>query len=146
MKPTSTIYVASATQQYNLVEHYVDRLRERGFDISYEWTADVRAGGFKPDVELSEIHRRFAARMCKQGVEEAGLIWMLTPTMKEHGCGMWVEMGLAFAMNKRVIISGPLARRTVFAELCEKTIASHEEAFEYICKHAVELPVLGAAG
>jgi nucleoside 2-deoxyribosyltransferase len=137
MTSTTRIYLASATEQYALVERYADELRRRDFEITFEWTPDVRASGFKPDSELSDIHRRYVAKMDSFGVKEAGLVWVLTPTMKEHGCGMWVEMGMAIALGKRVVVSGPLARRTVFAELCEAVIPSHDAAFDYICKKAV---------
>ena len=137
MKPTTNIYVASATEQLVLVEHYVDRLRAAGFLITYEWTKDVREGGFKPDVELSEVQRRYAAKMDSHGVKTAGMVWVVTPPTKSQGCGMWIEMGMALALGKRVIISGPLARRSVFAELAEAVFDDHEQAFEHICKKAV---------
>lgn len=132
-KPAATsAYIASATEQYMLVEHFVDRLREAGVEITFEWTPDLRAGGFKPDSQLSEIHRRYIARMDANGVRDAELVWVMTPTLREHGCGMWVEMGIALALGKRVVVSGPLAKRTVFSELAERVFSTHEEAFEYI--------------
>ena len=79
MKPATSIYVASATEQLVLVEHYVDRLRSAGFLITYEWTKDVREGGFKPDVELSDVQRRYAARMDSHGVKMADMVWVVTP-------------------------------------------------------------------
>lgn len=128
----ATAYVASASEQYALVEHFVDRLREAGVEVTFEWTPDVRAAGFKPDAELSSVHRRYIARMDACGVREAELTWVLTPSLKEHGCGMWVEMGIALALGRRVVVSGPLSKRTVFSELAEAVFASHEEAFDYI--------------
>lgn len=127
-----TVYVASATEQYALVEHFVDRLRLAGIEISFEWTPDYKAGGFKPDAKLSDVHRRYIAKMDARGVRDADLVWVVTPELKEHGCGMWVELGLAIAFDKRVVVSGPNARRTVFSELAEACFQTHEEAFKYI--------------
>lgn len=115
-----------------MVEHYVDRLREIGFVITYEWTKDIREGGFKPDSELSDTHRRYAARMDTHGVTTCDLLWVLTPTRKDQGCGMWVELGMAVALKKRVVVSGALAKRTVFTELCEAKFDEHEDAFRFI--------------
>ncbi|NBT35708.1 MAG: hypothetical protein EBT03_09260 [Betaproteobacteria bacterium] len=129
---TTTIYVASAVEQMLLVEHYVEKLKRLGFAIGYEWTHDVRESGFKPDVELSHQQRRFIAKMDSRGVEESGLVWVITPGHKHQGCGMWVELGMALALRKRVVVSGPLARRTVFTELAEAVFDSHDQAFDYI--------------
>lgn len=137
MKPATSIYVASATEQLVLVEHYVDRLRSAGFLITYEWTKDVREGGFKPDVELSDVQRRYAARMDSHGVKMADMVWVVTPATKSQGCGMWIEMGMALALGKRIIVSGPLSRRSVFAELAEAVYDDHEHALEHIFKKAV---------
>lgn len=139
MKPATSIYVASATEQLSLVEHYVDRLRKEKFVITYEWTKDIREGGFKPDSELSETHRRYAARMDAHGVLTCDLLWVITPTRKDQGCGMWVEMGLAIAAKKRVVVSGALSRRSVFTELCEARFDDHEEAFKFILENAVSV-------
>lgn len=130
------VYVASATEQYALVEHFVDRLRAAGIDISYEWTPDYKAGGFKADAKLSDLHRRYIAKMDSQGVREADLVWVVTPELKEHGCGMWVEMGIAVALSKRIVVSGPLCRRTVFSELAEARFHAHDQAFQYIVGQA----------
>lgn len=132
LSAVSSIYVASASEQLSLVEHYVDRLREQSFVITYEWTKDIREGGFKPDSELSETYRRYAARMDAHGVQSCDILWVLTPPRKDQGCGMWVELGLGIAQKKRVIVSGPLARRSVFTELCEARFDDHEDAFKYI--------------
>lgn len=137
MKPATTLYLASATEQLLLVEDFVDRLRARGFAISYEWTKDVREGGFKADVDLTPTQRRYAARMDSHGVKTADLVWVLTPSLKNQGCGMWIEMGMALALGKRVIISGALARRSVFAELAEGCFDDHAAAFEYILQQAI---------
>lgn len=132
MKIVEGVYVASATEQLALVEKYVDRLREWGFTITYEWTKDVREAGFKSDSELSDIQRRYAARMDSHGVATCEMLWVLTPQSKNEGCGMWIELGMALALKKRVIISGPQARRSVFSELCEARFETHEEAFKYL--------------
>lgn len=136
MKTLRSIYVASASQQYLLVERYVDQLRAQGFDIAYEWTQDLRESGFKRDAELSEMHRRYIARMASLAVVDCDLVWVLTPTIPEHGCGMWIEMGMALALNKPVVISGPLAERSVFSEQAVARHREHDDAFEYILKRA----------
>lgn len=132
MKAENRIYVASAVEQLVLVDHYVSRLKEAFFDVTYEWTADVRENGFKPDVDLSPTVRRFVAKMDSRGVSEANIVWVLTPAHKHQGCGMWVELGMALAQKKRVVLSGPLCRRTVFSELAEACFEEHEDAFSYL--------------
>ena len=137
MKPATNLYVASASENLHLVESYVDDLRSRGFSITYEWTKDVREGGFKPDSELSQVQRRYAARMDAAGVKAADLVWVITPSVKNQGCGMWIEMGMALALGKRVVVSGALARRSVFSELAEACFDEHNEALSYIVSRAV---------
>lgn len=136
MMMNNRIYVASAVEQMTLVEHYVGRLKESGFEMSYEWTPDVRANGFKPDVHLTQTTRRFIAKMDAKGVEDADTVWVLTPTVKHVGCGMWVELGIAIALKKRLIVSGALCRRTVFTELAEACFEDHENAFSHLCDRA----------
>lgn len=137
MKPATTLYLASASEQLLLVEDFVDRLRHQGFQISYEWTKDVREGGFRPDVELSPTQRRYAARMDYHGVKTADLVWVLTPSLKTQGCGMWIEMGMAIALGKRLVVSGGLSRRSVFSELAEACFDEHDQAFQYILSRAL---------
>jgi len=132
MTSMNRIYVASAVEQLVLVEHYVARLKEAFFEVTYEWTNDVRENGFRADVDLTPVVRRFIARMDARGVEDADTVWVLTPAHKHQGCGMWVELGLALAQKKRVVLSGPLCRRTVFSELAEACFEDHEEAFAYL--------------
>lgn len=131
-KPRS-VYVASASEQYVLVEHFVDRLREASILVPFEWTADLRSSGFKPDAELPELQRRYIAKMDMHAVRQADLVWVMTPTLKEHGCGMWVEMGIAIGTGKRLVVSGPLAKRTVFTDLAEASFVSHDDALRHIC-------------
>jgi len=137
VKSATHLYVASASEQLVMVETYVDRLRACGFEITYEWTKDVREGGFKSDDLLSDQERRYSAKMDYHGVKTADLVWVLTPSSKSQGCGMWIEMGMALSLGKRVVVSGPLARRSIFAEMAEVVLDQHELAFDYICKKAI---------
>lgn len=133
MNTPSKIYLASAVEQLMLVDQYADRLKRQGFTITYEWTNDVRENSFKADTDLSSSVRKFVAKMDSRGVETADIVWILTPGHKHMGCGMWVELGLALAQKRRVVVSGPLCRRTVFTELAEFCVDDHEEAFRHIC-------------
>lgn len=139
MASAANIYVASATEQLSLVEHYVDRLRSENFVITYEWTKDVREGGFKPDSELTETHRRYAARMDSHGVSVCDLLWVLTAPRKDQGCGMWIELGIAIALKKKIVVSGAQSKRSVFTELCDAKFDDHEDAFRFISQGGVLL-------
>lgn len=137
MIPATDIYLASASEQLLVVEHYAAKLKSDGFTITHEWTADIREAGFKPDVELSDTVRRYAAAMDAHGVKIADLVWVLTPSYKHEGCGMWIEMGMALALKKRVVVSGQFYRRSVFSDLAEASFPTHDEALEYIRTHRI---------
>ncbi len=75
--------------------------------------------------------------MGTHGVQTCDLIWVLTPVSRHEGCGMWIELGMALALKKRVVVSGGQARRSVFTELSEARFVEHEDAYNYILSHAM---------
>lgn len=114
-----SIYVASAFADYRRTRRVQRMLRAAGFEISFDWSAaaDDAPGG---DADVAGIERLAAAVDDARGVAQADALLLLTPEDKTMGCGCWVELGLALAMNKRIVITGAQRDRTIFCELTER--------------------------
>jgi hypothetical protein len=114
-----SVYVASAFADYQRTRAAQAVLRAGGLGISFDWTtaADEYPDG---DAAASPDARHEAAIADGLGVVKADALLFLTPAEKSQGCGCWVELGIAMARGKRVVITGPQRDRTIFCELAER--------------------------
>lgn len=84
-----------------------------GCVITLDWLAEVEAAGVSDD-GLNDCDRRRYARADLDAIDRADVVWLLAAP---YGRGSWVELGYALSRQKRVIVSGPEARRSIFCAL-----------------------------
>lgn len=120
------VYIGGGSDEREQVQSLMAALVARGVEITHDWT---RCVGYNRESVPAE--RREWARQDLDGVRAADIVWIVAPAQKSEGSA--VEMGYAMALRKRVIVSGPHARRInrIFALLCE-IHDSHNDAFGYI--------------
>jgi len=121
------IYVASSFQNKKTVSSWMEKLRNIGFDVTFDWTNQEAPP--RGELTLSLPEQRVLANHDMMGVRSAEIVWVISPT--EGGCGCWFELGAAYALCKRIIVSGP--RRTIFMALTSISyFEDHEQAFQFI--------------
>ncbi len=120
------VYIGGGSDEREQVQSMMSALRARGIEITFDWT---QSEGYSRDMVPAE--RREQARLDLEGVRSADIVWIMAPAQKSEGSA--VEMGAALALRKRVIVSGPHARRTsrIFALLAE-IHDTHVGAYEAI--------------
>lgn len=133
------VYIAGASSEAVRAQHWIDRCKEEGLRITYDWTVPVLEHGTMGE-ELTQARKRFYARADLRGIEEAEVFWLLSPSPGLTTIGAWIEMGYAMAAfrhlpTRGVVVSPPVSDRTIFAEL-QKVIEldSDELAFEHLLR------------
>lgn len=153
------VYVAGRFTEKLRVRSVMDTLEADGHEITSDWTNEEdNPVNYRTDVS-PEIARDFymqeCAEKCVQGVLDADVVLALNhPTAG----GMFVEVGMAIAYGKKIIVVGPKVRDTPFwylqgithAETDEEAIfevSSYEEyGTEYSPDQYVENPPDSAEG
>lgn len=88
-------YVASSFQNINQVRTLTNRLTQMGWQLTYDWTLNERADTAE---ELQRI-----GLLEKAAIEDSKLVIIALP----GGKGTHVELGLAIAGNKKIILYAP---------------------------------------
>lgn len=125
-----TVYVAGASAEVDMVAGYMQRLREGGWTIVYDWTVDVlsnRALGVK-DSDLSELDASRYAENDMAAVRRSDAFWLLIPEANSIGC--WLEFGMALAVPCHHIVVSGNKRRSIFTVCHDVWFAAHDEALE----------------
>lgn len=117
------IYVAGSQHDWPRARHVMDELTRRGHVISHDWTCEVEDHATTPATPEELIHY---AKLDLAGVQTAHIVLCLTPERKDWGRGLWTEMGIGLALNKRVIVTGPGRDWNIFASLCERYSTDEE--------------------
>ena len=145
------IYVAGASSNIDQIEHYIKKLQDAGWTISFDWTAPVRqVGDASPD---DPKIRRDAALADLQGVGTADVVWLLQPDATSTSTGAWVELGAAltrreiylllhensshevnFPIKDVTVVASGLSKKCIFTDLSDYRFHGHDEAFEFINK------------
>lgn len=89
------IYVASSFSNIENVRYVNDQLRNKGYELTYDWTQNARASTTE---ELRTIGQKE-----KDAVEEADFLIVLLP----GGKGTHIEFGLALAQQKSIYLYSP---------------------------------------
>jgi hypothetical protein len=138
------IYVAGASAQIDLIEAFIARLREAGWEITFDWTEKVReVGNASPD---DPTIRRAAALADLDGVRRAYVLWLVQPDATSTSTGAWVELGAAQERRTLslkypdagfdpvlIVVSGS-SRKCIFSDLADRRFESHEDALEFLLK------------
>lgn len=88
-------YIGSGFQNKEQVQFVRDQLIQRGLIHTYDWTENERAASKEALVEIGQKE--------KDGVYEADLVVILLP----GGKGTHIELGMALALNKTIILYAP---------------------------------------
>jgi hypothetical protein len=112
----TSIYIATRFDWYRQAALARHLLTEAGHHVTSRWIDEAaRFDGVCAAVPIGDPRRAANARMDLDDLEAAEAILVLVPP--GGGCGMWLELGYAMALGKRVVMVGPARERTIFAEL-----------------------------
>lgn len=120
-----SVYVAGgSSERLEIVRPLIEQIQAAGIDV-HDWTRD-------PNWDLvdepSRADCRRAARLDLDAVRRCDVFWLVVPAKKSEGAS--AELGIAIALEKRIIVSGEVGARNIFALLARPgdVFASHEEA------------------
>jgi nucleoside 2-deoxyribosyltransferase len=121
-------YIASSFTNKDLVRSVSDRLEQKGFIHTYDWTKNERASTVK---DLQHIGQNE-----KDAITDSTVVIIILP----GGKGTHVELGIALGLGKRVILYSPngevhdFANTTTFYHLpeVENCSGSIEKLVEYV--------------
>ena len=86
-------YVGSGMKNANLVEYYQDKLKEAGWEQTYNWVKNINN-----DINIDEIKEY--AKLEKEGVMNSDVVVILLPA----GRGAHIELGMSIALNKKTFL------------------------------------------
>lgn len=120
------IYIAGASSEPERVRRWMNAARAQGWYLTLDWLALVDAQG-TANAGMCDEDRESAAAADWRAVREADVIWVLAP--ERASIGAWVELGMAIALGKRIVLSGSTRERTIFGALGAE-YSTDELAFE----------------
>lgn len=103
IQPKGKIYVAGRIEDFERVRRVQALVREAGYEISYDWTQGCQSDGSVSGVKGVTGSTGALADICQKeidGVRSADAVVLLLPA----GRGAHTELGLALALEKRVVI------------------------------------------
>lgn len=131
------IYVAGASAELELCKRYMQKLREAGFTITHDWTAEIEKNAGKTDKDLTWAEAREHANGDLAGVAASDLFWLMVPRPPNASKGCWVELGYASSDKSKLIYVSGAARGCIFLARADQLfegggIDVHETAFNAI--------------
>ena len=122
------VYVAgNSSERGERAKPVIEKLRNAGCVITYDWTVAVDEFGANA---VGETQARLSASRDLAGVRGADVVLALAP--ETGGCGMWIEVGAAFALGIPVLFSCPEPNRTIFSRLALARFESDHFAVAYL--------------
>lgn len=122
------VYVAgNSGEREARAKPMIESLRNAGCVITYDWTIAVDQFGANA---VGEVQARLSASRDLAGVRAADVVLALAP--ETGGCGMWIEVGAAFALGIPVVFSCPEPNRTIFSRLALARFEADHEALTYL--------------
>ena len=86
-------YVGSGMKNAKLVEYYQEKLKEAGWEQTYNWVKNINN-----DIDIDEI--REYAKLEQEGVINSDVVIILLPA----GRGTHIELGMSLALNKKTFL------------------------------------------
>ena len=86
-------YVGSGMKNAKLVEYYQEKLKEAGWEQTYNWVNNINS-----DINIDEI--REYAKLEQEGVMNSDVVVILLPA----GRGAHIELGMSIALNKKTFL------------------------------------------
>jgi hypothetical protein len=131
--PGVRVYIAGgSSERLTVCRPLIERAIEFGVDVTADWTRD-------PGWDLGRMPHaeefRESAERDLDAIRRADVVWLVVPAQKSEGAA--AEIGFALGLGKRLVVSGEIGARNIFA-LCASpgdTFDRHENALA----HVVEL-------
>ena len=128
-------YIGSGMKNCELVNYYANLLKENGWEQTYDWVKNV-----SDDISRDDMIKY--ASLESQGIVNSDVVIILLPA----GRGAHIELGMAMALNKRVILCSTtkeefsIENTVAFYELPKiaKLIGTAEENIKKIIKSKEE--------
>lgn len=86
-------YIGSSRKNSELVNCYVNALKNFGWEITYNWLENININETKKELKKIAIKEH-------QGIIDADVVIIILPA----GIGTHVELGMALALNKKVFL------------------------------------------
>ena len=86
-------YVGSSLKNYELVNYYSKRLKEKGWIQTYDWVKNINE-----DIKIEDL-KQYAMLEVK-AISNADVVIILFPA----GRGSHIELGIAQALNKKIFL------------------------------------------
>lgn len=128
------IYLTGASSEAGACAVAMQRLRDAGHVVTFDWTLSVLANqaAGRTDVDLPDHDRRRFAREDLEGILDADTVWLRAPASgTSRGC--WVELGAALVSQAVLIVSGD-DRASIFTSLANMTFATHDDALRRLTR------------
>jgi hypothetical protein len=125
------VYVAGAAAEMSRVIDAIAALEGAGIAVTCTWPQVVAAtpGGANPADASCADRARWSGRDVTE-VADSDVLWFLVPDGLTTR-GAWFESGVAHALGKHLVFSGPTTHQSVFCALGEEFI-SDESALVYL--------------
>ena len=132
------VYVIGSSAELERAERVIAALRERGVEITHDWTASVRAAraaGHASDATLSREKQKQIATRCIRGVMRADVVLLLWSKSPSFGAGGEWDRALWCQEYDGTPIAVSAAGGTsphIFTSFADEIFASDDDAIEWV--------------
>ena len=120
------IYVAGKTDDWERVRRIQETVTvELGHEITHDWTEKIEQDGEDVGLKADDGSRREWADDDQLGVKRADLVIVCVDF--EGLCGTLIELGMALAYDKSVIVVGEPERNSIFFSHMNIMHVAHED-------------------
>jgi hypothetical protein len=134
----TTVYLAGASREIELCERWMQRLRDAGHVITYDWCANIRRVGDANPREATEEQRREWSATDVLSAAKSEVFWLLMPT--KPTVGAWFEFGAVYQTGgPRTLVSGDW-RGSIFTALADHRFDKHQDALDWIVRNERRMP------
>jgi hypothetical protein len=132
------IYIAGASAEIERAERAIELARLAGFEVAYDWPANVREVGESNPPDATDEQRREWAGTALWAVAQVDAFWLLLP--REPTVGAWFEFGAALARtgarsSPYIIASGDDVTHSPFVARAHVHAADDNEALAMLCAY-----------
>lgn len=134
MRKITRVFVSGAShERIDIVQPWMVRLRECGFEITHDWTGE----GYDPSRPFGLEDRQMCATLDLRGVASADVVWGIIPEERGNG-GQDSELGYAYGLNVPIVLSGTRVGRNIFHLKMQPRFEKHEDAFKFLLADDLE--------
>ena len=98
------VYAAGASAEIDRARRVIAALRAEGLEITFDWPADIDEAGGRANAGLTEEERVATADACLKAAHDCEVLLLLVPHART--CGAWTELGVAYACERTIVMSG----------------------------------------